>query len=167
MICVVSLVWYVCLTSHMEKQKNYLTRQEKMYLMRKNVNLCCDIKVNLWDCSVVPNDAWPPLGVWCNAQSPTCTPVHMFTSVIGALFRKNGSIFFLHSIIWPSEIILQPISKLWLFRTQKIGDFIVYWSKNISTSFVTIWATLWITALYEDKAKAFLHHLWKSPQWEF
>ena len=56
---------------------------------------------------------------------------------------------------------MQPISKLWNHSWYiENGDFIVHWSKN--TSFVTIWVTLWITAIYEEKTKEFyiiLQHL--------
>ena len=47
----------------------------------------------------MPNDAWPPLGVLDVKPYLNLYPVHMFTSVIGALHRKKLSNVFLHSII--------------------------------------------------------------------
>ena len=59
------------------------------------------IKVTLWDCCVMPNDAWPPLGVF--GVLPNLQNVHS-VHVRGALLWKITE-FFLHSMIWPLEII--------------------------------------------------------------
>ena len=56
-------------------------------------------KVNLLECCVVPNDAWPPLEAFGVIPNPPNVHVH----VHGALLLKNDR-FFLHSIIWPLEI---------------------------------------------------------------
>ena len=59
------------------------------------------IEVTLWDCCVVPNNAWPLLGVFGimpNPQSVHNVHVH------GVLLWKIIECL-LHSIIWPLEII--------------------------------------------------------------
>ena len=59
------------------------------------------VKVTLWDCCVVLNDAWPPIGVF--GVMPTPQNVHN-VHVHGVLLCKIAQ-FFLDSIIWPLEII--------------------------------------------------------------
>ena len=51
------------------------------------------VKVSLWDCCVVTNDARPPLGVFIVMTDPHLYPVHMFTSVICALRTKLAEYF--------------------------------------------------------------------------
>ena len=67
-------------------------------LLQGIVTLCLDyFKVTLWDCCIVVNDAWPPLGVFGVMPNPQ----NVYTWCIAL---KNDRIF-LHSIIWPLEII--------------------------------------------------------------
>ena len=85
------------------------------------------IKVSLWDCCIMPNDAWQPLGVFGVIPNPQ--NVHNL-HVHGALLWKITD-FFLHSIIWPLEIICYQYQRYEIILgIQKLGIFIVHWSKN-------------------------------------
>ena len=134
--------------------------------------------MTLWDCCVVANDAWPPLGVF--GVMPNPQNVHN-VHVHGALIWKMTE-FFLHSIIWPLKIICNQFQSCeTILGTQKLG--ISWYTEVKNTPFVTIWVTLWITTFCEEKAKVFcitLQHLKEfyrfiaklinkshRPQWEF
>ena len=59
------------------------------------------VKATPWDCCVMPNDAWPPLGVFGVIPDPH--DVHNACEFGVLLWKMTECI--LHSIMWPLEII--------------------------------------------------------------